>query len=55
MTDVTEIIKIDVDQIGKIGEFHLVAENNVDKIIQIGQGKNSTIGMTLEGVISEEI
>ena len=55
MTDVTEIIQIDIDQIVEIGKFHLVAEYNVDKITQIGQGMNRAIGMTLEEDISGEI
>ena len=50
MTDVTEIIKIDIDQIAEIGEFHLVIEYTVDRITQIGQGMNRTIGMTLKEV-----
>ena len=39
----------------EIKEFHSVTEYNAEKIIQIGQGRNRTIGMTLEEVISEEI
>ena len=55
MTNVTEIIQIDIDQITEIDESHSVAEYNVDKITQIGQGMDRTIGVTLEEVISEEI
>ena len=32
MTDLTEIIQTDIDQIAEIEESHSVAENNVDKI-----------------------
>ena len=33
MTFVTEIIKIDIDQMVEIGEFYLVVECNADKTI----------------------
>ena len=55
MEDVTETIQKDIDQIEKTGEFHSVAEYNVDMITQIGPGMNKIIGMILEEVISEEI
>ena len=55
MTDMTEIIKIDIDQMVEIGEFHLVVEYNVDKTIKIGQGIIRTIGLPLGEEISEEI
>ena len=32
MRDVIEIIKIDIDQIAEIREYHLVVEYNVDRI-----------------------
>ena len=45
MTDVTEIIQVDTDQIAEIEESHSVTEYNVDKITQIGKGMDRTIGM----------
>ena len=48
MTDVTEMIKIDIDKIVEIEEYCLVVKYNVDKTINIGQGMIRTIGMTLE-------
>ena len=55
MTDVTEMIKMDIDQIAEIGEDRSGEEYNVDKITKIGQGMMRTIEMTLEEVISEGI
>ena len=55
MTDMAEIIKIDIDQTVEIGEFHLVVEYNADKAIKIGQGMIRTIGMTLGEEISNQI
>ena len=40
-----------MDQIVEIGEFHLVVEFSVDKIIEIDQDMNRIIGMILEDVI----
>ena len=34
MTNVTEIIKVDIDQMVEIGEFHLMVEYNANKIIR---------------------
>ena len=56
MTDITmmrEIIRIGIDQIVEIREFHLVVELSVDKIIEIDQGMNKSIGMTLKEEILE--
>ena len=55
ITDMAEIIKIDIDQTVEIEEFHLVIEYNVDKTIKIGQGMIRTIGMTLGKEISDQI
>ena len=35
---IKEIIKIDIDQIVEIGEFHFVVEYNMDKTAEIDQG-----------------
>ena len=47
MIDMTEIIKIGIDQIVEIGEFHLVVEYNMGKTIETEQGMTRTTGMTL--------
>ena len=43
-----KIIRIGKDQVVEIGEFHLVVEFGVDNIIEVDQGINRAIGMTLE-------
>ena len=55
MTDVTEIIKIEIDQMIEIGEFHLVVEYSVDRTIKIGLSMIRTTGKTLGEEILEEI
>ena len=45
---IREIIRIGIDQIVKIEEFHLVVEFSVDKIIRITQDINIVIGTILE-------
>ena len=45
MTDMTEIIKTDIDQMVEIKEFHLAMEYNVDKTIKKGPGMIRTIGI----------
>ena len=45
---IREIIKIDIDQVVEIEEFHLVIEVSLDKITVVSQGMNKPIGMTLE-------
>ena len=45
---IREIIKIGIDQVVEIEEFHLVVESSVDKMIEIGQGMNRAIGTPLE-------
>ena len=52
---IREIIRVGLDQIVEIGEFHLVVGYSVDKIIETGQGMNRIIGMTLGEEILEEI
>ena len=52
---VKEIIKIDIDQIVEIGEFHLVVKYNKDKIKEIDHGMITIIGMILEEKILKEI
>ena len=47
MTYMTGIIKIDVDQMVEIGEFHLVVGYNADKSIKISQGMIRTVEVTL--------
>ena len=47
MIMVKEIIKIDIDQIVEIREFHLVVEYNTDKITETDQGMIRIIGMSL--------
>ena len=44
---IREIIKIDIDQRVEIGEFHLVVEYSVDKIIETDWDMNRIIGMIL--------
>ena len=53
MIMIREIIRIGIDQVVEIGEFHLVVEFSMDKIIEIDQGMNRAIGMTLEEEILE--
>ena len=48
-----EIIRIDIDQIVEIGEFYLVVEFSVDKILEIDWDMNRIIGMILGQVILE--
>ena len=58
MTDVImtrETIRIGLDQIAKIGEFHFVVGYSVEKTIETDQGMNRIIGMTLREEILEEI
>ena len=58
MTDVImtrETIKIGLDQIAEIGEFHLVVGYSVDKIIVTDQDMKRIIEMTLGEEILEEI
>ena len=43
---IKEIIKIDIDEIVMIGEYHSVIEYNMDKIIEIKLGIIKTIEMT---------
>ena len=45
---IKEIIRIGIDQIVEIGEFNLVVEFNMDRIIEVDQGIDKAIGMTLE-------
>ena len=45
---IKEIIRIGIDQVVQIGEFHLVVEFSMDKIIEIDQGMNKARGMTLK-------
>ena len=45
---IKEIIRIGKDQVGEIGEFHLVVEFSMDKITEVYQGMNKAIGVTLE-------
>ena len=52
---IKEIIKIDIDQIVEIGEYHSVVEYNMDRIIEIVLGIIIAIEMilgeeTLEGI-----
>ena len=54
-TIIKEIIKIDIDQIVEVGEYHLVVEYNMDRIIEIAPGIIRTIEMTLEKEIIEGI
>ena len=43
---IKEIIKIDIDQTVEIGEYHLVVEYSMDRIIKIALGLTRTIEMT---------
>ena len=52
---IREVIKIEIDQIVEIGEYHSVVEYSVDRIIEIDLGKIRITETTLEEVISEEI
>ena len=45
---IREIIRIGIDQVVEIREFHLVVEFNMDKIIEVDQGMYISMGMTLE-------
>ena len=45
---IKEIIRLGIAQIVEIGEFHLVVEVSMDKIIELDQGMNKAIGMTSE-------
>ena len=47
---ISEVIKIDIDQIVEIEEFNLVVELSMDKI-EVDQGMNKITGM----IIGEEI
>ena len=51
VTLIREIIKIDIGQILEIGEYLLVVEYNMDRIIGIDQG----IVRTIEVILEEEI
>ena len=42
-----ETIRIGIDQIAEMEEFHLVVEYSGDKITEIDQGMNKIIEMTL--------
>ena len=56
MTDVVtikETIGIVIDQIAEIKESTLVVEFSTDRIIEVGQGMNKTIGMTIGDEILE--
>ena len=44
---IRETIRIGLDEIAEMGEFHLVVGYIVDKIIETDQGMNRIIGMTL--------
>ena len=44
---IKEIIRIGIDQMGEIGEFNLVVEFSMDRIIEKDQGVNKAIGTTL--------
>ena len=48
---IKETIRIDIDQTVEIEESNLVVEFSMDKIMEVDQGMNKTIGMT----IGEEI
>ena len=48
-------IKIDIDQIEDVREFHLLVGYNVDKTTGIGQDMIKTMGMILEEEILEEM
>ena len=48
-----KIIRIGIDQIAEIGEFNLVVEFNMDRIIEVDQGMDKVIGMTLGEEIIE--
>ena len=50
---IRKMIKIGIDQIVEIEEYHLVVEYSVDKIIQTDQGMSRIIGMVLEDEILE--
>ena len=41
------IIKIGIDQIAKVGDFNLMVEINMDRIIEVDQDMDKAIGMTL--------
>ena len=45
MTDA--IIRIGTGQIVEIEEYNLVAESNMDRIIEVDHGMDKAIGMTL--------
>ena len=45
---IREMIKIGIDQVVGIEEFHLVVEVIMDKITKVDQGMNKIIGVTLE-------
>ena len=48
---IRKIIKIDIDQIVEIGEYHSVVEYNMERIIEIALG----IIRTIEMILGEEI
>ena len=50
---IREMIKIGIDQIAGIEIFYLVVKYRVDKIIEVGQGMNKIIGITVEEEILE--
>ena len=52
---IREIIKIDIDQIVEIGEYHSVVECNMDRIIETDHGIIRTIEVTSEEEILEDI
>ena len=52
---IRDIFRIGIDQVVEIGEFHLLVEFSVDKIIEIDQGMNKAIGMMLEWEVLEEM
>ena len=52
---IREITKLVIDQVVGIGEFHLVVEFSMDKIIELGQGMNKAIRITLEDETLEVI
>ena len=41
---IEEVIKIDIDQIAEIGEFNLVAEFSMDRIIEVDQCMDKVMG-----------
>ena len=50
---IKESIRIGKDQIAKIGEYNLVVELSMDRIIEVVQDMDKVIGMTLGEGISE--